>query len=101
SPISVRRIRAFSRLRSTCAIASWRKLSRQGDRTCRAMDFTSALSLGLSHPSETLRWKELTQGTPAALRPPEGAPAAERAFAALVGCERAQVFTSTLHAFSD
>jgi 8-amino-7-oxononanoate synthase len=65
------------------------------------MDFTSALYLGLSHPSETIRWKELTQGTPAALRPPEGAPAAERAFAALVGCERAQVFTSTLHAFSD
>jgi len=64
-------------------------------------DFTSALVLGLAHPSGTLSWKSLSTGTPAALRPSPTARRVARAFAALVGCERAVAMTSTLHAFSD
>ena len=64
-------------------------------------DFTSALVLGLAHPSGTLSWKSLSTGTPAALRPSPTARRVARAFAALVGCEHAVAMTSTLHAFSD
>jgi 8-amino-7-oxononanoate synthase len=64
-------------------------------------DFTSALILGLTHPSESLSWTELTTGTPAALRRSDLAVRAAREFATLVGCEAALVASSTLHAFSD
>src|SRR5262245_26450534 len=65
------------------------------------MDFTSALYLGIRHESESLRWNQLTTGTPAILRRvPEAATAAE-GLAALVGCERGVLLASTLHAFSD
>ena len=64
-------------------------------------DFTSALVLGLAHPSGALSWKSLSTGTPAALRPSPTARRVARAFAALVGCEHAVAMTSTLHAFAD
>ena len=64
-------------------------------------DFTSALVLGLRHPSGTLSWKSLSTGAPAALRPSPTARRVARAFAALVGCEHAVAVASTLHAFSD
>ena len=66
------------------------------------LDFSSALYLGLRHPSASLApWSELTTGRPAALGvAPEAARAAE-ALAALVGCERASLSPSTLHLFWD
>lgn len=65
-------------------------------------DFTSALYLGLRHGSGELRgWGALSGGRPAALAEPEGAPAVARALAALVGCERATLLPSTLHACWD
>lgn len=66
-----------------------------------AADFTSALYLGITHDSRSLRWNELTTGTPAAIRRTAATTAAERGFAALVGCEQAVALTSTLHAFMD
>jgi 8-amino-7-oxononanoate synthase len=65
------------------------------------MDFTSALYLGLQHPSRSLEFEELTTGAPAALRPLPATQAAEAGFAELVGCERALALPSTLHAFCD
>jgi 8-amino-7-oxononanoate synthase len=66
------------------------------------LDFSSALYLGLRHPSASLEpWEALTTGRPAALGlPPETERAAE-AIAALVGCERASLAPSTLHLFWD
>ncbi|WP_454624712.1 aminotransferase class I/II-fold pyridoxal phosphate-dependent enzyme [Bradyrhizobium cenepequi] len=66
------------------------------------LDFTSALYLGLRHPSPSLRpWPGLTTGKPAALQPPPGSAAFAGEFAALVGCERATPVASTLHLFWD
>ena len=66
------------------------------------LDFTSALYLGLRHPSPSLRpWPGLTTGKPAALQPPPGSAAIAGEFAALVGCERATPVASTLHLFWD
>jgi 8-amino-7-oxononanoate synthase len=66
------------------------------------LDFTSALYLGLQHPSWSLRpWKQLTMGTPAALRSPASANAAAQQLAQLQGCEAATLGTSTLHLFWD
>src|SRR5262245_64902371 len=66
------------------------------------LDFTSALYLGLLHPSRVLRpWTQLTTGVPAALAPPPGAVAVTARLAALQGCERATLGTSTLHLFWD
>jgi 8-amino-7-oxononanoate synthase len=65
-------------------------------------DFTSALYLGLRHPSPSLRsWSGLTTGKPAALEPPPGSAIIANKFAALVGCERATPVASTLHLFWD
>lgn len=66
------------------------------------IDFTSALYLGLHHAHARLRpWSQLTLGKPAALSPsPESAALADR-LAALIGCERATLGTSTLHLFWD
>lgn len=67
-----------------------------------ALDFTSALYLGLRHPSPSLRsWPGLTTGKPAALQPAPGSAVLARKFAALVGCERATPLASTLHLFWD
>ncbi len=65
------------------------------------MDFTSALYLGFTHDSGSLRWDQLTTGVPAALRRPPQAAEPELGFAALVGCEQAVAQTSTLHAAWD
>ena len=66
------------------------------------LDFTSALYLGLRHPSPSLRpWPGLTTGKPAALQPPSGSAVIAGEFAALVGCERATPVASTLHLFWD
>jgi 8-amino-7-oxononanoate synthase len=66
------------------------------------LDFTSALYLGLRHPSPSLRpWLELTTGKPAALEPPPDAGAVARELAKLQGCERGTLLPSTLHLFWD
>jgi 8-amino-7-oxononanoate synthase len=66
------------------------------------LDFSSALYLGLRHPSPSLRpWSGLTTGKPAALEPPPGSAIIAGKFAALVGCERAAPVASTLHLFWD
>jgi len=66
------------------------------------LDFTSALYLGLDHASRRLpAWKHLTLGKPRALQTPRGAVRVERQLAALIGCERALLATSTLHLFFD
>jgi 8-amino-7-oxononanoate synthase len=65
-------------------------------------DFTSALYLGIRHPSRSLRsWSQFTTGKPAAL---EWAPSAETIAAALAelqGTERVTLLPSTLHLFFD
>jgi 8-amino-7-oxononanoate synthase len=66
------------------------------------LDFTSALYLGLRHPSPSLRsWSGLTTGKPAALEPAPGSAVIAGKFAALVGCESALPVASTLHLFWD
>jgi 8-amino-7-oxononanoate synthase len=61
-------------------------------------DFTSALYLGLQHPSPSLRpWHQLTTGVPAALVEPAEAREIGRSLAELQGCEAATLATSTLH----
>jgi 8-amino-7-oxononanoate synthase len=66
------------------------------------LDFTSALYLGFEHASQTLApWSRLTEGVPATLREADQARALASRIAALVGCERASLTPSTLHAFWD
>jgi 8-amino-7-oxononanoate synthase len=66
------------------------------------LDFTSALYLGLEHASRCLPgWDRLTSGKPAALESLPGAGRVEKRLAALIGCERALLATSTLHLFWD
>lgn len=66
------------------------------------LDFTSALYLGLRHPSPSLRpWSGLTTGKPAVLEQAAGSAVIAARFAALAGCERATPVTSTLHLFWD
>ncbi len=62
------------------------------------LDFTSALYLGMCHPSHALDpWSELTTGVPAALAEPRVAESVAGAVATLQGCEHGVVGTSTLH----
>jgi 8-amino-7-oxononanoate synthase len=66
------------------------------------LDFTSALYLGLRHPSISLRpWAQLTTGRPAALDAPPNESRIARLLAELMGCERAVLGPSTLHVFWD
>jgi 8-amino-7-oxononanoate synthase len=66
------------------------------------LDFASALYLGLDHASRQLpAWERLTLGKPRTLKAPPGANRVEQQLAALVGCERALLATSTLHLFCD
>ncbi|MCI5145312.1 MAG: pyridoxal phosphate-dependent aminotransferase family protein, partial [Candidatus Electrothrix sp. AR3] len=54
-----------------------------------SLDFTSALYLGLRHPSRSLRsWSALTAGAPATLVSPGGTDQAAQVLADLIGCER-------------
>ena len=62
------------------------------------LDFTSALYLGLQHPSRSLRsWRQFTTGAPAALVAPAEARQIAQALAGLMGCEAATLAASTLH----
>jgi 8-amino-7-oxononanoate synthase len=62
------------------------------------LNFTSALYLGLQHPSHSLRpWQTLTTGAPAALVETVEAREIGRALAELQGCEAATLGTSTFH----
>ena len=64
----------------------------------RTHDFTSAVYLGLRHPSWALQpWPQLTTGVPAALREPCSAARIAEDLADLMGCESAVLGTSTLH----
>ena len=66
------------------------------------LDFTSALYLGLRHPSGSLGdWEALTLGRPAALREPPDAEAVAAELAELQGCEAGALLPSTLHLFWD
>ena len=61
-------------------------------------DFTSALYLGLQHPSRSLRsWSQLTTGAPAALVEPSEVREIGRSLAELQGCEAVTLAPSTLH----
>jgi 8-amino-7-oxononanoate synthase len=65
-------------------------------------DFTSALYLGMRHPSAALgSWDALTLGRPAALQEAPGAARLAAALARLQGCEAATLLPSTLHLFWD
>lgn len=62
------------------------------------LNFTSALYLGLQHPSQSLRsWEQLTTGAPAMLIEPIEALQISQALGELQGCEAATLATSTLH----
>ena len=66
------------------------------------LDFTSALYLGLRHPSGMLQpWTQLTTGRPAALQEPPDAENITNSFVRLLGCEQATLGASTLHLFWD
>jgi 8-amino-7-oxononanoate synthase len=66
------------------------------------LDFTSALYLGLRHPSSSLRpWSRFTTGAPAALFSPPEAERIAHGIAALQGCESGVLSGSTLHLFWD
>lgn len=65
-------------------------------------DFTSALYLGMRHPSASLDgWDALTLGRPAALQQAPGALRLGAALARLQGCAAATLLPSTLHLFWD
>lgn len=64
------------------------------------LDFTSALYLGLLHPSQSLRaWPALTTGSPTALMRPPDSVSVAATLAALQGFERVTLAPSTLHIF--
>lgn len=66
------------------------------------LDFSSALYLGMRHPSHSLKpWDRLTIGKPAGLEEPEESLSAACRLAALQGCEAAVLAPSTLHLFWD
>lgn len=66
------------------------------------LDFTSALYLGLRHPSASLPpWDALTLGRPAALMDPPAAEMVAGELARLHGSEAATLLPSTLHLFWD
>jgi 8-amino-7-oxononanoate synthase len=65
-------------------------------------DFTSALYLGLRHPTRSLpTWSKFTTGVPAALAAPPGAGQAADRLARLQTCEHGVLGASTLHLFCD
>src|ERR1700722_3277672 len=66
------------------------------------LDFTSALYLGLHHPTGALRpWAHFTTGVPAALAAPPEAGRVAQNIATLQGCERGVLGPSTFHLFWD
>jgi 8-amino-7-oxononanoate synthase len=68
----------------------------------KTLDFTSALYLGIRHPSRSLRpWSQLTTGKPAAFGSSPSADMVAKALTELQGCERVTLLPSTLHLFLD
>jgi|SRR5579872_6471894 8-amino-7-oxononanoate synthase len=66
------------------------------------LDFTSALYLGLRHPSSSLRpWSQFTTGVPAALASPQDAQSVAYQLAQLQGCEHGVLGNSSFHLFWD
>jgi 8-amino-7-oxononanoate synthase len=66
------------------------------------LDFTSALYLGLLHPSSSLReWPQFTTGVPDALASAVDAKPVARQLAQLQGCEHGVLGASTFHLFWD
>ncbi len=66
------------------------------------LDFTSALYLGMQHPSNTLQpWQSLTTGRPAVMNAMTQTSTVANDIAALQGCEAAVIASSTLHIFQD
>jgi 8-amino-7-oxononanoate synthase len=66
------------------------------------LDFTSALYLGLHHPTRSLPpWSQFTTGFPAALAAPPGAVQVAHQLARLQTCEYGVLGTSTFHLFWD
>jgi 8-amino-7-oxononanoate synthase len=66
------------------------------------LDFTSALYLGLAHPSNSLSpWRALTLGRPAVLGEHAGGRLLAGKLARLVGSEAGLLYPSTLHLFRD
>jgi len=66
------------------------------------LDLTSALYLGLSHPSGSLgTWDQLTMGRPRVLDAFAEDARLTHSLARLIGCERAALASSTLHLFTD
>ena len=66
------------------------------------LDFTSALYLGMTHPTASLcPWSQLTTGRPAVLGTTCESRAVSARLASLTGCEAATLRPSTLHAFWD
>ncbi len=67
-----------------------------------SLDFTSALYLGMRHPSRAIRpWARLTEGAPAALRESPDSRRVALALARLIGTDGGTLMPSTLHAFWD
>jgi 8-amino-7-oxononanoate synthase len=65
-------------------------------------NFTSALYLGLRHPTRSLRpWSQISPGVPAAFSEPSSADITAAKLAALQGCETGVLASSTLHLFWD
>ena len=66
------------------------------------LDFTSALYLGFTHPSDSLgSWRALTLGRPAALQDPPCGRRIADGLARLTGAPGGLLFPSTLHLFRD
>lgn len=66
------------------------------------LDFTSALYLGMHHPSKSLHpWKQFTTGVPSALKTSSSYIRIAHSLALLLGCEEATLGPSTLHLFWD
>ena len=66
------------------------------------LEFTSALYLGLRHPTRSLPpWSKFTTGVPAALASPPGAVRVARRLARLQTCEHGVLGASTFHLFWD
>ena len=86
--------------RQSCFASDWQ--SRLPAEARPMLDFTSALYLGLRHPSASLApWDALTLGRPAALVEPPDADAVAGELARLQGSEAATLVPSTLHLFWD
>lgn len=73
-----------------------------GETAPQRNDFTSSQYLAICHSSDILRpWRQLTTGTPAAVRRVPGAQTVAAGLANLQGCDQVTLLPSTLHLFFD